>query len=211
MCQSFLQGPLQTALDAEGVAGIMDFTYYPFGNAYYNTQKCHTSHYDKTNGMYCWIDECGGDSPSADCFTAPLLCQHGTGECETNLIMACAVKQHNFTDYMPFVQCLEGDNDAEAAAAEKCAKKTGLNFTAIDNCVNSQEGVDATVANAQATVALGSSKLGVPWVIMEAKWLEDSDSLLQAICEAYQGEKPAGCSAESLRRAKKTTPALGLC
>lgn len=194
-CHDFLVGPLNSTLDANGVAAIMDFTYYPFGNAYYNTKKCYTPGYDKQNGMFCWIKECGVSSPPADCFTAPLLCQHGDTECKGNMIMGCAIQLNPvFTTYMPFVTCFEGVNNGNLAAAPKCAQQAGLNWTAISGCTGSSQGTNVVVANAKATLALGSDKAGVPWVLVNGQALGDLDTLLATVCSTYTGTKPAGCS-----------------
>lgn len=48
---------------AEGVPAIMNFTFFPWGNAYYNTSQCGTNYFDKQRGMYCWLKECGGQNP----------------------------------------------------------------------------------------------------------------------------------------------------
>lgn len=77
---------LNKTLSAEGVLDAIDFTFYPWGNAYYNTSKCGTSGYDKQVGMTCWVKECGGDNPPQDCFKGDVLCQHGDGECNADSI-----------------------------------------------------------------------------------------------------------------------------
>lgn len=173
----------------------MNFTYYPFGNAYYNTPDCKTNGYNKAKGMYCWIDQCNVAKPPADCFKSPLLCQHGDVECNGNIVMACAIKTNpSFQKYMPFINCFEGDHDASNSSASACAQLAGLDWSVIETCVSSAEGVDATVANAQATLSLGNGKLGVPWVLINGEQVEDTDTLLSAVCEAYNGVKPAACS-----------------
>ena len=60
---------------------------------------------------------------------------------------------------------------------------------------DSEDGNEAETAIAKRTVALGSSKLGTPWVLVNGKYLEDPDTLLNKVCEVYKGEKPEGCNA----------------
>ena len=60
---------------------------------------------------------------------------------------------------------------------------------------DSEDGNEAEIAIAKRTVALGSSKLGTPWVLVNGKYLEDPDTLLNKVCEVYKGEKPEGCNA----------------
>ena len=72
--------------------GILNFTFVPWGNAYYNIKKCGTSGFDKQKGMDCWVKACNVKDPPADCFDkslSPVLCQHGDGECEADAIEAC--------------------------------------------------------------------------------------------------------------------------
>jgi hypothetical protein len=60
---------MNQTLGAKGVADILDFNMYPWGNAYYNTTKCGTKVYDKPTGMFCWIDQCNVASPDKECFS----------------------------------------------------------------------------------------------------------------------------------------------
>ena len=40
-------GPLNKTLSAEGVYGIIDYKFYPWGNGYVNTTKCGGKSYEK--------------------------------------------------------------------------------------------------------------------------------------------------------------------
>lgn len=187
---------MNQTLAAEGVADILDFTMYPWGNAYFNTKKCHTDYYDKPSGMYCWIKECNVDSPPDDCFTADVMCQHGTAECAADRLEGCVIKHFpEPAQYSVFMSCYEDESGPTFA---QCAGEAGISeetSRAIEACAKtgSAEGNAVEVANAKATVALGDTKLGTPWVIVNGVQLEDPTTLLETVCAAYQGPAPAGC------------------
>lgn len=166
----------------------------PFGNAYFNTKKCYHPQYERQIGLSCWIRECEDPSSStSDCFSAPLLCQHGTDECKENLIEGCVLK--HYTDsktQVQFLECYEGQQSNHHGNLEKCAEMYGIDADTVTQCAAGSEGKDVTVANAKATVALGSAKLGTPWILINGKSYQGS-SLKRAICEAYTGDSPPGC------------------
>ena len=51
----------------------MNFTFYPWGNAYYNI--CNTPNFDKEKGMDCWIQKCENNAVNEECFKGEILCQ----------------------------------------------------------------------------------------------------------------------------------------
>ena len=80
-----------------------------------------------------------------------------------------------------------------------CATEAGIpseTRAAIQTCAatGSSEGDAIEVANAKATIALGNSKLGTPWVVVNGNYLDDPDTLLQTVCNEYKGKTPAGCN-----------------
>lgn len=189
-----MKGALNATITAPGLASIMNFTFIPWGNAYYDTAECPTRSFDKQRGMYCWIKACGAVNPPADCYTGKKLCQHGTAECEADTVEACAIDAHpDFVDYMPFVDCLE--NPFSATKGQACAEKLGwADWDDIHTCATGAAGQALDAANAAKTVAFGTSRLGTPWVVVNGKALEDPTTLTRAVCTAYAGAKPAGCN-----------------
>lgn len=183
-----MKGAVNDAITAEGVADIMNFTFVPWGNAYYNTSKCGTDGFDKQNGMYCWIKECGGTSPAADCFKGKKWCQHGSTECTADTTEGCAIK-HYPTTFWPFIYCYEG----QGGKAKKCATSASMDYSVLETCVNGAEGEAVDAMNAQLTAQYGTSRLGTPWVVVNGKALQDPATLLKTVCAAYTGTKPAGC------------------
>lgn len=182
-------------LSAEGVADILDFNMYPWGNAYFNTSSCATSYYDKPTGLYCWIKRCNVDSPADDCFDGPIWCQHGEQECYDNRLEGCVIHfSPEPATYNVFMHCYEDSESVDA-----CASKAGFSSSevaSIKSCATAGNklGDSLEVANAKATIQLGMSKLGTPWVLVNGKYLEDPDSLLQTVCSEYTGSAPAGCN-----------------
>lgn len=188
---------------APGVADIMDFNFVPWGNAYYAAVTGNKT-YDRGPGMTSWLEQCGmGKAPGsvpADCWTGPVLCQHGPNECMGNLIEGC-VKKLNPNNYWPFVACYEAPEDPSrtdptypSKMLKSCAPQTGIDAAAVTKCVSDPATAHAiSNANAQATAALVPAHQGTPWVLINGKPFQGT-SLTAAVCAAYTGTKPPGCS-----------------
>jgi len=193
MCKSFVTDTLKTTLDAEGILDIISYNFYPWGNAYYNTTKCGTSSYDKQVGMTCWEQECGGESPDADCFQGTVLCQHGDDECKWNRYEACAVhmNKENTMAFANFTYCLESARFQPNV--KHCANYANIDAEKLEDCFNGEMGDTANAEMAKATASLSPAHLGTPWVLVDGVVLNDPSTLLSSICSAYKGIKPAGC------------------
>jgi hypothetical protein len=190
-----VNGAMKETFAAEGVPAIMNFTFFPWGNAYYNTSQCGTNYFDKQRGMYCWLKECGGQKPPADCFKGKKWCQHGDGECLADTIEGCAIKHYpDPSQYMDFAVCFEGVHQSKASAAEGCATAAKMDYSVINTCVTGSEADDVDAFNARATARYGTSRLGTPWVVVNGKALNDPTTLLKTVCREYTGTKPAGCN-----------------
>lgn len=174
---------------------LVDFDFVPWGNAYYVTSECGgPGSYDFT-ARQCFNSECGlgAASPPAGCYSGSIVCQHGKRECDFNLWFTCARKLYKKAElYMPFVTCMEAQYDAAAdgpSVAATCAQSAGLAISHMTSCFYGQLGIQALAGNAAAT----PPHAGVPYVLVEGKPLDDPSTLLQAVCDAYQGSKPAAC------------------
>mmetsp|Transcript_15492 Transcript_15492/g.30295 ORF Transcript_15492/g.30295 Transcript_15492/m.30295 type:complete len:187 (-) Transcript_15492:67-627(-) len=182
----------------------MDFSFYPWGNAYYNTSKCGQKGYNKEDAMYCWIRECGGDKPPNECFNAtssPMLCQHGANECLANRIEACSDYLLNGTDGTNFTICFEGMYDSSWLntstpiwnAASQCALLLNIAEDDLFKCTKTK-GWKLDQSNARATAQYGPTREGTPWVVVGGAVLDDpSTQLLGAVCSNYTGPSPKGC------------------
>lgn len=191
-----MAGDLKKVLTAPGVLERLDYRFFPWGNAYFNVSACSSSGFDKEK-MFCWVKECGGASAPSGCFEGVKLCQHGEPECAADTLEACAMAVYPKPEaYTPFVTCFEGAHESKLSAAPACAKAAGLNYTLISACAadeNRTKALDA--ANAKATAALGASKIGTPWVLLQGKHVE-TDGLLKQVCDAIGSvsSPPAGCA-----------------
>ena len=194
-----MKGPLNQTLSAVGLYDIIDYTFYPWGNGYVNTTKCGSkSGYNKDPSMYCWDNECGGDSPPADCFDGVKVCQHGSSECDGDTLENCVMSAYpDPKDFSPFVYCFEGVHQSRKSAGEACAVESGLSWSKIQAVCNDAAAVaklDAAAARQTAvTWKAAIPNIGTPWVLVNGAPIP-SDDLLQNICDAYTGSKPAGCA-----------------
>ena len=202
MCISMAASVNET-VSAAGVRAIMDFEFVPWGNAYYAAVTGNKT-YDRGPGLTSWLEQCGmGKAPGsvpADCWSGPILCQHGPNECKGNLIEGCVMKL-NPDNYWNFIACYEAPPDPSRTdpsypdkMLKSCAAATGLDESAIAKCV-----ADPTMSlavsneNAKKTAALVPAHEGTPWVLINGKPFQ-GQSLLKAVCAAYTGVKPQGCA-----------------
>lgn len=185
---------------------ILDYTFYPWGNAYYNISQCGGPVYSKDR-YFCWVEACGNNSlPATDCYSGTVVCQHGQKECDADTLELCAMHIYPApAAYAPFVYCFEGVHESDWSAAPSCAALTGLSWDLLSACFEDEALTGRLEADAaRATAALGSAKQGTPWVLVNGEVLEETDALLTTVCKAYKGEPPAGCAAAEVHRASNT-------
>lgn len=167
----------------------------PFGNAYYNTSECGRASYDRDQ-VICYHKLCSGSNPASDCFTGPLLCQHGTDECFANTLEGCAFRTVDFPTWVPFVDCYEKDGDLSARNAKKCAAASNLDYNKMATCATGAAGKQVNLANAKATLKYSGTWMGTPTVTVAGQTVNDpaeGNNLLNAVCKAYKGRAPAAC------------------
>lgn len=178
-------------LSATGIQEIIDLSVYPFGNSYFSTDACGKGPYSPDE-RHCWSKRCVegvGVSVPADCFTGNIVAQHGETEEAINIIEACAIKLNpSWKTHWPFFQCMEEKYDVHAV--EVCASRASIDSKTISECANGPQGKAAEVAIAKAT----PDHPGVPYILINGKVLDNPSTLLKAICDAYTGPKPPGCS-----------------
>lgn len=197
---------INTTISAPDIAAIVDIDVIPWGNAYYAAVTGNKS-YDRGPGMTSWLEQCGmGKKPSsvpANCWTGPILCQHGPNECKGNLIEGC-VKKLNPDNYFKFFACYEAppnpsrtDPSYPGKMLKSCAASTGIDEAAVTKCITDPASAAAVSnVNAKATAALVPAHQGTPWVLIDGKNFqgEGPASLTKAICSAYTGTKPPSCA-----------------
>lgn len=158
------------------ISSIMNFSYFPYGNA---------EEHKKSDGSWSFN------------------CQHGANECKANIIMGCAMHYHaNYTEYMPFVECMESSL-RPVAAGEKCATSAGWSdWKDIQTCANGKEGNALMHLIAVATDSLVPAHKWTPWVVLNGKYLNNLKldlPLIRLVCKAYTGSnKPAACNSEPM-------------
>jgi len=133
------------------LTALVDFTYYPFGNAYWvnvtgceATPEANISDYPwavtDTSPPWgynlvtrqCFNTQCGpsNDAPPADCYSNEVMpyCQHGELECIINRVEDCARTQvQSNWAAVDFLVCMEEQYDSLAANAQ--------DFTKIDAAI----------------------------------------------------------------------------
>jgi hypothetical protein len=184
----------------DGFPPALEFGFYPFGNAYYNTSQTPGA-YSKDN-MFQWISQCNGTSPPAECFAGEPVCQHGPSECQANLIEACTAYLYpDPTDFGGFLKCFEGQKKSDPSEMGGCARYYIQGCQDCDKKItactqNSTLATQLTLANAKQTLKLGASKLGTPWVLVNGEAVDGDDFpfLLQLVCQEIEGKKPKGCN-----------------
>jgi len=192
-------GQFQTLAKDDGLAAIVALNHVPFGNSYFATQTCGGGPYD-SDTRHCWAKACvGAANPADDCFQpiSAIVAQHGAAEYKTNRGQAVAQSLTADTPwnqkYWPFVVCsekaLEFGRDPDTFLGS-CATQAGIDATKFSALYGGAGGDALVVKMAKATF----DHEGTPWILVNGQQTDPED-LVQAVCDAYQGEKPSGCSA----------------
>eukprot|EP00928_Gymnodinium_smaydae_P043649 TRINITY_DN29203_c0_g1_i1.p1 TRINITY_DN29203_c0_g1~~TRINITY_DN29203_c0_g1_i1.p1 ORF type:complete len:271 (+),score=44.85 TRINITY_DN29203_c0_g1_i1:52-813(+) len=210
----FIFGPLAAAEKAAGVAEVMRLEWIPFGNAYFISEECggvpapHGCR-DSSSCLYngtvrdCYFEHCGRGArhPFAGCYKAgQVRCQHGPTECAANRVQACA-KLHSPATYWDSSKCIEhafytgvlNNGDPEEKVLQK-AESCGVGKDLLASCFSTAAGDTAVEDMAKAT----PSHPGVPYVLVNGEPLQDMSKLLTAVCKAFQGPLPEGCTSSAL-------------
>lgn len=125
-------------------------------------------------------------------------CQHGTKECDVNMVEACGIKHISEpAQYMPFIFCVEKSAQSQTpdALIKACAKDDSV-ASSISTCYGEgkgQEGVALIADIAKQTQPLGHGY--TPWLVIDGTHSKKGeDNLKAAICKAYKGSsRPASC------------------
>lgn len=130
------------------------------------------------------------------CFAdiSSIVTQHGATEYAVNRMQSCAAALTASDElwssrYWPFVVCIE--EAFEVSALRKCAHSAGIAASSLEACyaAGSSQG-DALVVDAAKKTF---DHPGTPYLAVNGKSVESSE-LVAAVCSAYTGKKPAGCS-----------------
>ena len=115
-------------------------------------------------------------------------CQHGDKECYGNWVELCGQK-HFPEKSWEFILCEETSTDFSDEGIKKCATEAGINADEILECAKGPEGPKLHLEAADKT----PDHEWVPWMVIDGKLMGEHDTVLQMVCDAYQGEKPASC------------------
>ena len=157
-------------------------------------------------------------------------CMHGHDECKTMAYELCALTTLAGGDYSaiadgrtseaawPFIECMEFASGDPAAADGCLAATAAVNATAVRACYEHE--FDAVMHAAGAvTGELCNEPSGclewTPWVTIDGvlPWGASGspgyhdEKLIDAICNAYEGEPPASCTNSSLHPAPPASSA----
>ena len=134
---------------------------------------------------------------------ATITCQHGANECLYNTLESCAIA-HYPSSFVPFIICLSNaaSGGLSRAKAQTCATSAMFDWTALNTCWTGAEGKALDRINAAVTGHLIPAHQYVPWVTLSDEpgtgtycdETNDCDLLIEAVCKAYTGPKPAACS-----------------
>jgi len=170
-CRGVWQQQLFPTYQALASSGIVEFEIVPYGNAQ-----------ERQSGNK-W----------------QFYCQHGQAECYGNLIESCALHYYpEASQHIPFLHCLEYYGPT-ATNGKYCASLSNMTYSTIDTCVNGDLGNSLEHQMALKTEALNPPHQYVPWLNLNGQHTQAiqnglSSNMLETVCNAYTGTKPAACS-----------------
>lgn len=160
-----MTGEFDKTFNTAGLPDIMNITVVPYGNA------------RKSGNKY--------------------TCQHGTKECFGNRWEQCAISHYpDAADHVPFYICMEKAGDGMLDKVQRCAKQAGLDYSTLQKCygTDAKPSAESDALQAKAAADTPTSHQYVPWIMINGKISpSDGDKLLQEVCKAYTGTKPAAC------------------
>lgn len=169
-CREFITTQLYPAYQKLYSYGMFEIGLFPYGNA------------DESKRGDEWKFEC----------------QHGTLECQLNLVETCALHLLSHPNqFMPFIHCLE--TKPSVAKAKSCAASLKIEWGPISKCYEGSEGNFLEHQIAVKTDALKPPHQYVPWIVVDGKHTEKiqnavQDDLVLFICGNYKGPTPDACN-----------------
>jgi hypothetical protein len=156
----------------------LDVKFHPFGNA----QMIPESNLSK--GYHFW---------HPDAKYPVVMCQHHEMECLGNVIHNCVIDLYPEEKYVPFIVCMAsvGLNAGVELLSYQCGSGLGLDMDLVKNCTDVGKGHDMVITEGELT---RSTKItGVPWVLVNGEHVNESEEILQPVCDAIAGSKPSAC------------------
>jgi len=188
-CNELLGGSVKAIFEDIEMRDLVDFRFFPFGNARFVPEK------NVSEGYHFW-------HPHAK---YPLIaCQHGSSECLGNMIQAFAIDLMVESErHVPYLICmaeLAREEYGVELASYNCSKDHGVDLDAIKACVGSERGWKLIESLGKKTELVGREH--VPWVMINGEHSADADEdmLLETVCKALAAHKPRLCTAWQMVR-----------
>lgn len=125
-------------------------------------------------------------------------CQHRERECVGNKIHACAIRYiEDNTKLLHYASCLFENLYDPESVAQDCAVANAVDWEPIQRCAGGVEGSELLKKYGEMTARLSPRVSFIPTVTLnglqgvQGKILKD---LVKEVCNAYQEDKPVGCS-----------------
>ena len=115
-------------------------------------------------------------------------CQHGEKECYGNKVELCSLAYYP-KNGLSMMNCMQKDRNFQDDGVSKCAEKEGVDAAPIIKCAKGDEGNNLMLYAGDITPKLSY----VPSIIVDGQLFTDVENIVQHICDAYTGEKPASC------------------
>jgi len=190
-CRATITGSFAEAFTHDDLLDMADVNLYPYGNAH---------------------EYASGDSWI-------FSCQHGTAECEYNMIEVCG--QHYILEpyqQFDFIDCVEtiDQHTNYSSVLKTCTDQVGATqeqYDNIYNCwdgTNTRDGIEWQHQIAESTDALNPRHTYVPWVVAQGTHSDSvqnevQSSLWNYVCSNYQGSnKSPDCPATAESFTAKT-------
>jgi len=211
VCQVLLSGVMKTV--ASTYADSVNVDFRPWGNSFYGMASCSSDDAPKPESTvnpdprytptarYCWSGKCGAEAPTKDpdCFTGPMICQHGPKACDLQGYALCGKKAlgDDWKKVLEFMSCLEEGHKKAGQykfptgsigfIVKDCCKKGGLDLATIDTCVKGDELTQLTMAEAGSTP---KHRL-VPYVVVDGEVLHGIGATPNMLITAIESTTPA--------------------
>ena len=195
-CRKFVEESWKEIWDDDELKGHIDFTFVPWGNAYFATEMCGKGPYNPSERA-CFYEKCITAETDDDkaCFGGDPIYQHGKKEGQVDIYESCILEDNGLDAAFAFTICVEGsDMDDDAMSAHEvmieCVPE-GVDPTEVEECLNDR-GRKLEIANAKRTPV----HAGVPYVVVDSKPMDNPFDTKATVCKLLdqQGVRPSGCS-----------------
>ena len=119
-------------------------------------------------------------------------CQHGERECYGNKVELCGLA-HFPEEGLNMMNCMQAEYNFEDETVTRCAKKSNVDGDVILACAKGDEGNELMLRAGKITPTLSY----VPSIMVNGKLHTDPERIINYVCDAYTGEKPAVCKKSS--------------